>query len=75
MSGEGAHGGVGQRSRDHREDKEQENGDAIEREGDGAAPEGRELDAVELEEPRGFVCREVSHAESVTAVLLFWAWK
>jgi hypothetical protein len=43
----------------------------VEHKGYGTAPEGGEFDAVELEEPGGLVCREGSHAESVTAVLLF----
>jgi len=53
------------------EDAEQEHGGdegGVEGEGEGAAPERGEFDAVEREEPLGFAGGEVAHAESVMAV-------
>ncbi len=62
---------IDQGSRHRDEGKQDDDGQAIQHEGDRPAPEGSEFDAVELEQPRGLVGRELSHGESVAGGLLF----
>ena len=75
VPGEFAPGKVEQGSCNDGCGEDDDDDETIEHKGDGAAPEGCELDAVELEEPGGLVCREGAHAPSVAGDLLFWAWK